>query len=89
MNGGGRVTVNQVGWIFGRASDFMVRWVGNPPADDQDWAELMGQAHDLMERGRNHPLLMVVMVDILNYLGGEAGGKEKLLDEDKGAEGLP
>ena len=69
----GRITVKQVEWIFDRTRDFMVCWVEHPPANDVEWQQLMEQAHDLVKRGRNHPLLMAVMVVALEYLGGVAG----------------
>ncbi len=69
------ITVRQVEWIFDRARDFMVYWVENPPTDEEGWERLMGQAHDLMKRGRDHPLLLAVMVRVLGCIGVEEKGK--------------
>ena len=65
------ITVRQVEWIFDRARDFLVYWVENPPTDEEGWQRLMEQAHDLMKRGREHPLLLVVMVGVLGCIGAE------------------
>ncbi|MDE7211854.1 MAG: hypothetical protein K2O03_10495 [Lachnospiraceae bacterium] len=65
----GSITVKQVEWIFDRTRDFMAYWVGNPPTNEGEWRRLMEQVHDLVKRGRNHPLLMGVMVQVLGYIG--------------------
>ncbi len=69
------ITVKQVEWIFDRTKDFMVYWVENPPTNDVEWQRLMEQAHDLMKRGREHPLLVGVMVKVLGYIGAEEKGE--------------
>lgn len=66
-----RITVKQVEWIFDRTRDFMVHWVEHPPTNDAEWQQLMEQVHDLMKRGREHPLLMGVMVKVLECIGAE------------------
>ena len=66
-----RITVKQVEWIFDRTRDFMVYWVENPPTNDVEWQQLMEQVHDLMKRGRDHPLLIGVMVKVLGCIDAE------------------
>ncbi|MDE7298143.1 MAG: hypothetical protein K2N94_04855 [Lachnospiraceae bacterium] len=68
MSGG--ITPNQTEWIFNRARDFTKRWAESPPSSEKEWQELMEQARDLMRRGRNHPLLMGIMVQVLECVNG-------------------
>ena len=63
-----KITPNQAVWIFDRSRDFMKQWLEHPPISDNEWQELFDQLHNLEKRGRDHPLLVGIMVQVLNSL---------------------
>ncbi len=71
MSGTQKLTPSQAEWIFSRSRDFAKRWAEKPPSCEADWQELMEQARDLMRRGRNHPLLMGIVLEVLKCISGE------------------
>ncbi len=73
MGRAGKLTPSQAEWIFSRSRDFAKRWAEKPPSCEADWQELMEQARDLMRRGRNHPLLMGIILEVLKCISGEEG----------------
>lgn len=82
-----KTSVNQVRWIFDQSRDFMKQWVEHPPTCDREWQKFMEQARDLAKRGRNHPLLVGILVQISDYLGSLTEKHPYLVPEKEGERG--
>lgn len=67
-----KLSEQQAEWIFRQCQSFACYWSKYPPESDADWLQMAEQARDLAKRGRNHPLLNSILVQIMNYV--ETGG---------------